>query len=388
MKMGEKIRELRRRDGRTQEALARELGVSAQAISRWEKGICYPDMDMLPPIANYFGVTIDELFGYDSDRDKRVGAAVKEIEALLRENNGVDVSLDRCISLARRSLIEFPGNERLTLLLASSLYTAGYVRQGEFHIKGGDGFSVYDTARHRTYPEWQEAMGLFEKLLPTMADGAKKQEAAVMLAQLYKNTGEREKALQLAENAPDFSASKPLLRINAYDGREAVVACGEALVETAQTSAELMERIVLSSQFVTEPQTAADMLSSAASLFDLICPDGNYGRLSAFTACLHMLRSYFLWLADDRDGAFDTLDKALTQARRFDELRRTGERRFTSPLLFGVSMHTEQIPADSAFHRELPEVWPWWDVTERNRMKAEMEEDARWAAWIKKCETD
>ena len=68
IKVGEKIKELRLREGRTQEALANELGVTAQAVSRWEKGICYPDMEVIPSIANYFGVSIDELFGYDNER--------------------------------------------------------------------------------------------------------------------------------------------------------------------------------------------------------------------------------------------------------------------------------------------------------------------------------
>ncbi|MBQ1757819.1 MAG: helix-turn-helix transcriptional regulator, partial [Erysipelotrichaceae bacterium] len=48
MELGKRIRELRNRDGRTQEVLAEELGVTAQAVSRWEKGICYPDMEIIP----------------------------------------------------------------------------------------------------------------------------------------------------------------------------------------------------------------------------------------------------------------------------------------------------------------------------------------------------
>ena len=71
-KLGERIKELRLRDGRTQEALAGKLGVTAQAISRWEKGICYPDMELVPSIANCFGVTIDELFGYEADSMRRL----------------------------------------------------------------------------------------------------------------------------------------------------------------------------------------------------------------------------------------------------------------------------------------------------------------------------
>ena len=68
--LGTKIRELRRRDELTQEALAVALGVTSQAVSRWEAGGSYPDMELLPSIANYFGVSIDELFGYADERLK------------------------------------------------------------------------------------------------------------------------------------------------------------------------------------------------------------------------------------------------------------------------------------------------------------------------------
>ena len=129
IKLGERIKELRLRDGRTQDALASALGVTAQAVSRWEKAICYPDMEMLPSIANYFGVSIDELFGYDNDRSKKVEMLAARINDMNRQNNGKDVSMDSCLSLAREALIEFPGNETLTMALASALYNAGYVRR-------------------------------------------------------------------------------------------------------------------------------------------------------------------------------------------------------------------------------------------------------------------
>ena len=46
LNLGIKIRELRYRDGRTQEAIAEALGVTSQAVSRWESGGSYPDMHM------------------------------------------------------------------------------------------------------------------------------------------------------------------------------------------------------------------------------------------------------------------------------------------------------------------------------------------------------
>lgn len=71
IKIGDKIRELRRRDERKQEDLANALGVTCQAVSRWEANGGYPDMEMIPAIANYFRISIDELFGYHDDREEK-----------------------------------------------------------------------------------------------------------------------------------------------------------------------------------------------------------------------------------------------------------------------------------------------------------------------------
>lgn len=67
MELGSKIKSLRNKRGITQEKLAEELGISFQAISKWENNVSMPDIQLLPQIAIYFGVTIDELFELSSD---------------------------------------------------------------------------------------------------------------------------------------------------------------------------------------------------------------------------------------------------------------------------------------------------------------------------------
>ena len=62
MEMGKEIRRLREDRGITQEALAEALNVTAQSVSKWERGASMPDVQMLPQIAVFFGVTIDQLF--------------------------------------------------------------------------------------------------------------------------------------------------------------------------------------------------------------------------------------------------------------------------------------------------------------------------------------
>ena len=60
--LAENIVSMREERGVSQNALAERLGVSPQAVSKWERGICCPDIALLPSIADIFGVSIDELF--------------------------------------------------------------------------------------------------------------------------------------------------------------------------------------------------------------------------------------------------------------------------------------------------------------------------------------
>lgn len=60
------IAALRKDRGMTQEELAALLGVSGQAVSKWESGVCCPDIGLLPALADIFGVTLDKLMGREA----------------------------------------------------------------------------------------------------------------------------------------------------------------------------------------------------------------------------------------------------------------------------------------------------------------------------------
>ncbi|MBQ4590692.1 MAG: helix-turn-helix transcriptional regulator [Clostridia bacterium] len=64
--IGAKIAELRREHNMKQDELAEMLGVTPQAVSKWENGASMPDISLLPKLANIFGVTIDDLFGVNN----------------------------------------------------------------------------------------------------------------------------------------------------------------------------------------------------------------------------------------------------------------------------------------------------------------------------------
>ncbi|MBQ8198562.1 MAG: helix-turn-helix transcriptional regulator [Lachnospiraceae bacterium] len=79
MEFQEKLQELRKSKGLTQEELAKELYVSRTAVSKWESGRGYPSIDSLKQIADYFSVTIDELLS----GEKLLSIAEKENKAKL-----------------------------------------------------------------------------------------------------------------------------------------------------------------------------------------------------------------------------------------------------------------------------------------------------------------
>ena len=61
MILADKIIEERKRNGWSQEELAEKLGVSRQAVSKWERDLSYPDVNSIPKLADIFGVSVDEL---------------------------------------------------------------------------------------------------------------------------------------------------------------------------------------------------------------------------------------------------------------------------------------------------------------------------------------
>ena len=84
MLMGDKIRCLRKSKGVSQIQLAEALSVSPQSVSKWENHLSTPDISVLPVVARYFGITMDELFGYRLD-----ALSYKERLICFMVNNGM-----------------------------------------------------------------------------------------------------------------------------------------------------------------------------------------------------------------------------------------------------------------------------------------------------------
>ncbi len=116
MSIGRNIYALRQEKGYTQLTLAEKLGVSVQAVSKWENDVCAPDVSLFPGLAELFGVSIDRLFGF------RLGAE-EEIQAIRVKADGFD-SLEENIAFLLSSLEKYPNSPELKTDLAWSWFSA------------------------------------------------------------------------------------------------------------------------------------------------------------------------------------------------------------------------------------------------------------------------
>ena len=115
--MGERIKELRKGAGMTQEELGNKIGVSAQAVSKWECG-SVPDTELIPKIADCFGVAIDALFGREYDNYDVYNLMSKHIIEAYEAGNGDEEVIRRAlcncwISFASSGAIGWPGEKDL-----------------------------------------------------------------------------------------------------------------------------------------------------------------------------------------------------------------------------------------------------------------------------------
>ena len=72
-----RIRGKRLEKGLTQEQLAQAIQISPQSVSKWERGDGYPDITLLPRIANFLQISVDELIGNDEAHSARVADTVR-----------------------------------------------------------------------------------------------------------------------------------------------------------------------------------------------------------------------------------------------------------------------------------------------------------------------
>ena len=117
MKINEVIRQRRQELGLTQEGLADRLGVSAPAVNKWERGLNYPDITLLPTLARTLGVDLNTLLSFQEDlTQEEIGQFLNGLYETSRTEGA-----PAAFAMAREKLREFPNSDRLAYSVAGLL---------------------------------------------------------------------------------------------------------------------------------------------------------------------------------------------------------------------------------------------------------------------------
>ena len=175
--LGNKIRELRKEKNISQEVLAQYLGVSFQAVSKWENETAMPDVALIPAIASFFGVSTDDLFDYNRLETERKIYEICGNAAVFRFSDPA-----RSETILREGLKQYPGND----IILNNLLVV---------LEG-------DPARS------SETISLCKTLIEGTTDAEVKYDALRILADTYHRTGQQALVKPTLEQIPEIYFTK------------------------------------------------------------------------------------------------------------------------------------------------------------------------------------
>lgn len=217
MKLGEKIKALRKQKNLSQEVLANYLGVSFQAVSKWENENTLPDVTMIPAIASFFGVSTDDLFDFNL---YEIEKQVTEICDEAYKYRLTDAAKSERI--LRDGLQRFPGNE---IILNNLLYTLD--------------------CRVRV----DEVINLCKTLIESTKDDAVKYDACQILATCYKENGQSDLIKPTLEMIPEIYFTKLELMASLLNGEDSYEA---ALKQKDISAICLIDMLIIAGKHLKE----------------------------------------------------------------------------------------------------------------------------------------
>lgn len=298
---GENLKKLRKSKDLTQETLADFLGMSFQAISKWERGETYPDITMLPIIANFFGVTVDSLLGTDSIlKDAKIKEYQEKYSRLWFEGR-----IDEIRDMLKTATNEFPGNYDLLSKYMNALIQAKHEDEYLISIQS-EVQRVYDTIQNYCTVD---SIRIWTKKLMCRY---------LRDLSLIKNSGvdisDAEKILEqlpIMQNTRDYEA----MYMYPHDDEKRAAACANGISEMLRLFGEIMNR--KHKNFLD----ADDNISEAyLSLVEAVMPDGDYGKSHYLMVIYNQRLGVKKYLSGDEKSALEHFEKALELAKKYDEM--------------------------------------------------------------------
>ena len=238
IRMGEKIRALRKQKNVSQEVLAQYLGVSFQAVSKWENGTAMPDVAMIPAIASFFDVSTDELFDFNRmETERKVQQACWDI-AEYRHTQPQKAEDD-----LRALLKQYPGNE---IILSNLIYSL------------------------QINKKFDEVIDICKALIESTKYDDCRYDAARILAETYKEIGEYTLCKNAIDLIPEFFFSHREEKALLLEGEDMFRPAWQVKCQSLETLVNMNLRIADYYEKNGNPEFARHQLLQAKAVIEIM----------------------------------------------------------------------------------------------------------------------
>ena len=243
IRINEKLRQLRKDKGNTQEQLALHLGISQQSVGKWERGEGYPDITLLPAIASYYNVSVDDLLGVSEiEKQEKMDKYYEK-----SKEYGYKGEVDKEFELWLEAEKEFPNDLDIAFNLMYS-----YNEKGE----------------HET------AIKYAERLLQSK-EHLQRAGAIQILVYSHKALGNQKKAKEYALMNNGYHTAKNELLADILEGEEGLNRVQENIALLADLILGNVNYAIYYGGY--NPAQCAEAYGFCLKLFDSLYSDGNFG---------------------------------------------------------------------------------------------------------------
>ena len=312
MNIGAKIKQLRKEKDLTQEQLAEYLNVSISAVSQWESGKTLPDISLILPLANFFDVTTDTLFGRCEQAKEEIIAEYDQRSSEYGNRGEVQAKL----ALWREAAVQYPSDFHVLQMLAHSLFATVHA-PGDMDAKGENA---------------KECVAVCERILRDCTESAPRGTAIQLLTLLYGDPqmpfADEDTAVKYASMGDSIYVSREKLLEHAYFTEE------NKHKEIGQkhynilTFMDMLTRNI-APPWYAPPEEGIEGNKRAIALWETLIEDGNYLFYHCRLAGFYRGLAYQYAKLQDRENVLASLRSAMYHAKCYDE-RPEGEQHYTA----------------------------------------------------------
>ena len=301
---GENLKKLRKNRELTQESLADFLGVSFQAVSKWERNESYPDLTMLPVIASFFDITTDELLGVEKNKKEiMIQNYIDEYHANYNKDT------PKAFKIITEAKNEFPGDFRILIRYMTCLISTN----------GGincNPIKIYD-----------EMVSLNDSIQNHCTSDSIRIKAKRLMGTYYKTLSYTEKDDSYIEKMEKINIDLPVMRDSRDFTATHMYPPGEKHDNACRNAIEELLFLLdgaTTNYFYFNEEVSFELRIKAAEnmnkIFDIIYEDGNYGENWLYVIYNYGYLGYWNFEIGNTEKSLEYLRKAAELAKKYDKM--------------------------------------------------------------------